>query len=186
MAEHKGGKQPRYKNPEDLERAINEYFSKCNEIEYMYDADGQPVLYKGEPVILKKPEPYTMAGLALYIGFNSRSSLDDYMKKGVSADSEHVNEDKRLAEELKADAFRKVILRARAEIEAFRERSLFDKNTFNGAKFALACNGWSDKQTLDINVKSVSEIASPADAVAALEALGFQKTEDTNKKTEKK
>jgi hypothetical protein len=54
------GKPPMFSSPEEFATKINEYFEYCTENE----------------------ENITLTGLALYIGFSSRESLDDYAKKG--------------------------------------------------------------------------------------------------------
>jgi len=53
------GRPAKYKTTEELEGKCLEYFEKCNETN----------------------EPYTSPGLALALGFNDRSSLDDYKAK---------------------------------------------------------------------------------------------------------
>lgn len=54
------GKPPMYSSPEDLAIKINEYFDYC----------------------VEQQEKATITGLALYLGFCSRHSFDDYSKKG--------------------------------------------------------------------------------------------------------
>lgn len=62
------GRPPLFKNPEDLQNAIDAYFSTCEPgINHMGE--------RTEPL-----DSVTITGLALYIGFESRQSLYDYEK----------------------------------------------------------------------------------------------------------
>ena len=73
---HPGGRPLRYKTPEALEEAIQEYFNKCKP-EYVLDEEGKVMLSaKGTPVV--KYNPPTVTGLALALGFNSRQALINY------------------------------------------------------------------------------------------------------------
>lgn len=73
----------------------------------------------------QEPEPPTLTGLALHLGFNSKEAFEDYEKAG------------RFADQLK---------RARLRIEAEYEKKLhFQSST--GAIFALKSMGWTDKDT---------------------------------------
>jgi len=79
MSENKG--RPRkYKTPEEMQVAIDEYFDKCvptpmtykdenGEDKQVFDRNGIPVF---------KLNPPTHEGLALHLGFASRQSLYDY------------------------------------------------------------------------------------------------------------
>lgn len=124
---HPGGRPPKYSSVEDLQAAIDAYFDACKG-EVLRDADGRPVLYKGNPVIVGEKPP-TVTGLALALGFTGRQALLDYQAKRQFADT---------------------ITRAKARCEAYAEARLFDRNGTNGAQFSLRCNfGWSDASDRD-------------------------------------
>ena len=70
------GNVPKYKEPQEMETKIGEYFKACEPKLMTYtDTDGnkQPVMVKGEPYY--KQEPPTISGLALYFGCADRQSL---------------------------------------------------------------------------------------------------------------
>lgn len=96
-----GGRPPHYETPEDVIAVCDEYF------EYIKESN----------------EPATVTGLALYLGFSSKSSLFDYEKK---------------------EEFSSIIKKARTRVEHEYEKRLHgDKNA--GAIFALKNMDWDDK-----------------------------------------
>ncbi len=97
-----GGRPPLYGNVEDLKIKCNEYFQQC--------ADNF--------------EKATVTGLALYLGFCTRASLDDYAEK--------------------SEEYLYVIKRAKLTVENSYEKSgqMFDI-------FALKNMGWKDKQEVE-------------------------------------
>lgn len=127
-----GGRPPIYNNPEDLISACEEYFTYIEgEFEEQTikakDEGSGKMITKKVKVWLRYPEPATITGLTLYIGFADRGTLDDYEKK---------------------DEFSHIIKKARKIVEYHYEIRLHgDKNT--GAIFALKNMGWSDKQELE-------------------------------------
>lgn len=134
------GRPPAYKNVEEMQDIIDKFFKDCEG--YIYkDDDGKTVFDKwGSPVIIGAKPP-TVTGLALALGFNSRTTLLNYQGK-----EEFVN----------------TITRAKARCEAYAESRLFDKDGSNGAKFSLANNfkSWKEKQdvSLSATVKIVDDI----------------------------
>jgi len=107
------GRPPIWDDPEAFADAVEAYFQH----------DKQP----------------TWSGLALYLGFESRQSLDDYKKK---------------------DDFSYPIKKALLRIEQIYEQNL-SKNNPAGSIFALKNFGWQDKQTVDSN--SVVRLLTRAD-----------------------
>ena len=130
MPKGNGGRPPKYKNKEEIEKLINDYFKEC-EGEPYFDEDGYPVINsKGAVVYKKQPKPPTVTGLALALGFNTRLSLLNYQAK---------------------PEFMNTIIRAKSKIEEYSERRLFDRDGVNGAKFNLINNfkGWSERPKED-------------------------------------
>ena len=78
---------------------------------------------KDQKIWDREPEPATLAGLALFIGFTSRKELEDYEQNGD---------------------FGYVIRRCRLKIEAAYEKKLHQQAS-SGAVFALKNMGWNDK-----------------------------------------
>lgn len=128
------GRPPTFKTKEEMQAKIDAYFEECNG-EILYNAEGEPMLNKYGEVIRTGVRPYTITGLALALGFNSRKSLLDYQAK---------------------DEFVNTITRAKAKVEQYAEERLYDKDGANGAKFSLANNfeGWKEKQQIEADVNS--------------------------------
>jgi hypothetical protein len=80
-------------------------------------------LGKEQKIYSREPEPATITGLALFIGFNSRQELDDYEQHGE---------------------FGYVISRSRLQVEALYEKKLHQQAP-SGAVFALRSMGWKEK-----------------------------------------
>ena len=135
----KVGKPPFYNSVEEMQAKIDEYFSDC-EGEIVYDKEGNPLIDKYGCPIRFGVRPYTITGLALALGFNSRQALLNYQAKPEYHDT---------------------IMRAKAKVERYAEERLFDKDGANGAKFSLANNfdGWREKQSIEADVKSEVNIS---------------------------
>lgn len=102
---HPGGRPLKYETPEQMQQAIDAYYKECKE----------------------NKAPLTMTGLAIALGFESRSSLVDY--KGRS------------------DEFSHTIKRARQQVErSVEERMLSSTGVVAGVIFNAKNNfGWVDK-----------------------------------------
>lgn len=131
---HPGGRPPTFTSVEEMEKLIEQFFEDCDG-KIVYDKDGNPVRNKDGKIIRDDRRPYTVTGLALALGFNSRTSLLNYEGK---------------------EEFMNTILRAKARVERYAEERLYDNNGANGAKFSLANNfkGWTEKQTIEADVKN--------------------------------
>lgn len=118
------GRPLKFQTPQALQEKIDEYFNYC-------DARTKKVWKEKtqEEILISNPEPYTMSGLAYWIGI-SRQGLIDYAHR---------------------DEFLDTIKRARARIEADQEQRLVDKDTFtSGIIFNLKNNfGWIEKSEVD-------------------------------------
>jgi hypothetical protein len=97
-----GGRPPHFENENQLKDKINEFFDHCS----------------------SDNEKATITGLALHLGFSSRSSFDDYEKR--------------------SDEFSYIIKRAKLCVENSYELS---GQTID--IFALKNMGWSDKSEID-------------------------------------
>lgn len=120
-------KVARYGKPQDLEKKINEYFAKYENLEPLRDKNGLPVIGKDGRVVYSEGLP-TSSGLAYFLGFNSRSSLWDYAQKPTFAD---------------------VINKARLRLQTFWE-PLLNSSNFQGARYMLSnlADNWQDPDTL--------------------------------------
>lgn len=145
MGKNKGGCPPMYKTPEEMQKAIDDYFEMCNG-EYVI-VDGQVVLDKHGYPIKTKERPLTITGLALALGFSGRQALLNYEGKPEFMDT---------------------IKRAKSKVEQYAEERLFDKDGVNGAKFNLSNNfkGWSEKQQIDSNVNLSPVVFTGCDEIA--------------------
>jgi len=99
------GRPPKYDTPEEMQAAVDSYFVECVESE----------------------RPSTVTGLALALGFNSRSSFLYY--------------------ENEKPEFLNTIKRAKMRIEAHLEEGLYRGSSVTGLIFNLKNNfGWKDAQ----------------------------------------
>lgn len=138
LTKNVAGRPPKYKNREEMQAKIDEYFNACEGRPLV--VDGRVMLDKKGEVILYNRRPPTMTGLALALGFTSRQALLNYEGKKEFIDT---------------------ITRARARVEQYTEERLFDKDGANGAKFSLANNfeGWKEKQQrIDADVSGEANI----------------------------
>ena len=134
------GRPPKYKNKEEIQQKIDDYFKKCegeilkdNENNIVFDKFGQPIIVGAKPV--------TVTGLALALGFTSRQALLNYQAKKEFVDT---------------------ITRAKSRIEQYAEERLFDRDGANGAKFSLANNfkGWNEKQRDESEENTLNKLDS--------------------------
>jgi len=120
------GRPATFETDEQLSVKVEEYF-KWIEGEYQ-DTVIEETKVK-QRIWLRHPEPATITGLALYLGFESRQSFYDY-------------EDK--------EGFTYTIKRARLRIENEYEKKLSGNNVA-GPIFALKNLSWKDKTEQDLN-----------------------------------
>ena len=127
---HPGGRPPHYKTVEQMQPVIDEYFENCQH-EYFTDDDGKPIYNpRGEPVIKRYNFP-SVTGLALALGFSSRTEVWNYQKK---------------------KEFSNAITRAKMKIDAAIESEMRSDKLKPQAGIFLLKNmktGWEDKQTLE-------------------------------------
>lgn len=128
MSDNVGGRPSLYKTPEALEKKIDEYFESIKgSFELVKKTDEEGNMFE-EREWTKLPEPATITGLCLFVGFESRQSFYDYEKK---------------------PEFSYTIKRAKLRIENSYEVSGLSTKTPTFHIFALKNLGWSDKQEID-------------------------------------
>lgn len=128
MKKNKGGRPLKFKTVEELETKIEAYFKSC--WRQKVDMFGNPVYLKDkngkktdEPVMVQI-EPYTVTGMAVFLGTN-REVLLQYEAK---------------------QRFFDTIKRAKERCHAYAEEQLFIGKNPTGAIFNLKNNwGWKDK-----------------------------------------
>lgn len=115
---NKGGRPLKFQSADELQEKIDEYFDYCdNRIQQVYSPKQERVI----EVI--NPAPYTMSGLASFLGVD-RDTILNYGKK---------------------EEFFGTIKAARERVHADVETRLMEKNA-TGAIFNLKNNfGWEDK-----------------------------------------
>lgn len=102
MEKREVGRPRLYDSPEEFDAKVKEYQAYCE----------------------VKEEPITWTGLALYLGFSSRQSIDEYQKYAGFSDS---------------------VKRAKSLVEYSYEKNLHRPGC-TGSIFALKNFGWSDKE----------------------------------------
>lgn len=122
------GRPLKFKTAKAMQRAIDSYFELIKGVSRMEDAfdkEGKPY----QKIVWEVfPEPPTITGLALHLGFESRQSILDYEKRGD---------------------FSCTVKTARLRVEHAYEKHLASGDSPTGAIFALKNFGWSDRQELD-------------------------------------
>lgn len=134
-----GGRPPLYEEPEVMAAAIDEYFVyiKGEEKEIPIkstDKKGKETT-KFITEIVRYPEPATVTGLILYLGFSHREALSDYEKR---------------------EGFSDIVRRARMRVEHSYECKL-SSNLPTGSIFALKNMGWKDKTEVESNVTTKTD-----------------------------
>lgn len=119
-----GGAPPFYNDPNEMEKEIERYKEYIKgEFDEVDANDKEGNTYK-KKIWIREPEPATITGLCLFLGFESRQSFYDYGKK---------------------PEFSYIINKARLFIEHRYECGLHAEKVV-GSIFALKNMGWKDKQ----------------------------------------
>lgn len=118
------GQKPVFASPEQLEKEVEQYFESCygplidwKKHELVKDKDGNEVRVQ--------TEPFTVAGLAYYLGIPTES-LKRYAK---GWNDKFEDEDEMLCSG--------ILDRAKQVIETYAEKRLYDRDGVNGARFVL-------------------------------------------------
>jgi len=124
----KGGRPRYYETPEALQEGIDAYFAQQID-EYFLTPEGEPVMYKGEPVI-KTRKPITLNGLVYFLGFASRDSFDEYGRR--------------------KDGYSDIITRAKLRIAEAYEGCFLDPSLKpQGPIFILSNMGMKNNQSIE-------------------------------------
>jgi hypothetical protein len=118
-----------------LTNLIDTYFKYIEGEFYLEEKPGKT---DGAPATMVKvfnreAESPTLAGLALYLGFNSREDFDYYENKGK---------------------FANVLKRGRLRIETEYEKKLHQQSSA-GAIFALKSMGWNEREDSKLNTEDI-------------------------------
>lgn len=138
---HKHPGQPRrFESAEDLKNKIDEYFEHIKG-EWHWKAGN---VDEGEEENTKEwdrmPEPCTITGLALFLGFESRQSIYDYAKSGE---------------------FSYIIKNAQFRVEHEYEKSALNAKNPTFQIFALKNMGWKDQQEVKSTNVNIETTALP-------------------------
>lgn len=118
----KRGKQPLYKTPEDLQVAVDRYFKQC-EGKPAYDKKGVPVTKRNGTMLRTGETCPTITGLATFLGYKDRRTFTRQRER--------------------SQAFFDVVEGAKLRIEDYWEQSLYDRESYQGARYMLcAAFGW--------------------------------------------
>lgn len=129
----KTGRPLKFKTAIELEKQIDKYFEKCVD-EILRDEEGRPLVNKSG-IVAVISHPPTVAGLALWLGFEDRRSMYDYKDR---------------------PEFSHTIKKAILRIEENAENALISGKASTGAIFWLKNHGWTDKTVQDVNLKEYS------------------------------
>ncbi len=110
------------KTPAEMEKRINEYFK--SRLTPEHDKNGNVVVDESGKIKMQTTLPYTLTGLTLALGLESREELFGF-------------EDERM---------KRLVKMAVLKIEEFAEEKLFSKEAFSGVKLFLSVNfdRWRD------------------------------------------
>lgn len=123
LTKNLGGRPAMFQTPQEMQEKIDEYFASCKPT--FLTVNGKTVLDKNKNPMIDY-HPATIAGMALYLGFESRQSMYDYAKR---------------------EGFSCVVARARLRVEAEREADICAGRNVEGSKFHLAnMSGWKEEQ----------------------------------------
>ncbi len=134
------GRPPVISDPNQLDVLIIDYFEwiegekGTRDKVIGNDDEGKPIK-ETEEYCLRYPEPPTVTGLALHLGFADKSSLYDYKKK---------------------ESFSHSIKRAITRIEKYHEIKASQGDKCIGNIFVLKNFGWTDKVDMSIDDKRLS------------------------------
>ena len=125
------GQKKRWVTPQHLECIVKEYFESCNGP--LIDRHGQLVYDKNGDLVKTQIRPYTISGLALYLGVTTES-LKKYTRYHIDYIFDEMRADVKDEDRLTCAS---VILNAKHRIETYAESRLYDRDGSNGARYVL-------------------------------------------------
>ena len=137
--------EKRLVSPEYLKTMIDEYFDSCNGP--LIDKYGQPQYDKNGNLVRIQIRPWTLSGLALYLGL-STPALKRYEKSQIDT----ILDEMRIKTTDK-QTFAMILAQAKQKVEMGAETRLYDSEGFRGAQFVLN-NGFrwlTQKEQADID-----------------------------------
>jgi len=137
--------EKRLVSPEYLKTMIDEYFDSCNGP--LIDKYGQPQYDRNGNLIRVQIRPWTLSGLALYLGL-STPALKRYEKSKIDT----ILDEMRIKTTDK-QTFAMILAQAKQKVEMGAETRLYDSEGFRGAQFVLN-NGFrwmTQKEQADID-----------------------------------
>lgn len=167
------GQEKRMVSPEYLKCMIDEYFDSCNGP--LIDKYGQPVYDKAGNLIKVQVRPWTLSGLALYLGLATNS-----IKRYELSQIDTILDELRVKTTDKL-TFAKVLAQARQKVEMGAETRLYDSDGFRGAQFVLN-NGFrwmSQKEQADIE-RGIEDIRLKAQVLELKKKLLDDGIDDSN------
>lgn len=134
----KSGRPRKFDTVEQMQAVIDEYFVYC-------DSKTKEVhTEKLGDMIMPDPEPYTMSGLALALGFDSRQSLLNYESR----------------KDDKGQDFLDTIKRARMKVESDLDRRLNHRDTFTPGLIFNLKNNFNYKDKTETEQSGVIEVVT--------------------------
>lgn len=140
---HAGGRPPKFKTPQEMQAAVDEYFNSCwvDKITETENKESGEIITSN---VRYQNRPYTIAGLALGLGFLDRQSLYDNEQRG--------------------DEFSCVIKKARITVEMnVEEMALWNKNAAGPIFWLKNHSGYRDKQEIESSGELTINLVSFAD-----------------------
>lgn len=146
------GYKRRYMTPEHLQCMVDEYFESCNGP--ALDKNGFLVYDRSGNIVKTQVRPWTVSGLALYLGI-STETLRKYTKGKIDT----LLDEMLIQTDPDHQTYASVVSRAKQKIEAYAEGRLYDHDGQRGAQFVLdRCYGWvTSKDRADIK-KAKAEV----------------------------
>jgi hypothetical protein len=144
---NKGGRPPKYKTPEAMAKEIDAYFEyikgeQATNMEMVTDPKTLQSSLQSVTRWVRPPEPATIMGLILYLGFSSLQAFDHY---------EENDED-----------FLRTIQRGRARVMQAYEIALHSRETVRGAMFILPAMGLGGKTEITYYGKDGKPVDPPS------------------------
>ena len=124
------GHKRRFLTPEHLKCMVDEYFESCNGPSL--DKNGYPIYGRDGNLVKTQVRPYTVSGLALYLGIKT-----DTMRRYTTGKIDSLLDEMMVDIEPNHLTYAKIILDAKQRIEAYAEGRLYDVNGQRGAQFVL-------------------------------------------------